>query len=110
MPVWPTPDDHPMASLGVPNAALNMSQSQAQWDAIADIKSNSPFATPLGDSSGSSSSAAATLDAMLPGYGTMSTLGNTGNGSAGQPASDETLAQITERVRAAQQSTIDLFA
>jgi hypothetical protein len=97
-------DAHSMASLGVPTAALNMSQSQAQWDAIAAIKSNSPFDTPLSGAKSSASTAAQALDAMLPGYGTMSTLGVTG------AQSEESLAQVTERVRAAQSSTIDLFA
>ncbi len=40
---------------------------------------------------------------MLPGYGTMSS-------EAPGSGSQETLAQVTERVRSAQQSTIDLFA
>lgn len=93
-----------MSLSGVPNASLNMAQSQAQWDAIAAIKTNSPFAA--GSSSGNSTAAAA-LDAMLPGYGTMTSLTGTA-GSAG--SAEETLAQVTERVRAAQQSTIDLFA
>lgn len=96
-----------MSLPGYASASLNMSQSQAQWDAIAAIKANSPFAG--GQSSESTSSAAATLDAMLPGYGTMSSLGENGS-SVNAGTSDETLAQITERVRAAQQSTIDLFA
>lgn len=94
---------------GIANASLSMSQSQAQWDAIAAIKANSPFAA---QADASTSSAAATLDAMLPGYGTMSTLGTADAADAAQGAStaDETLAQVTERVRAAEQSTIDLFA
>lgn len=77
-----------------------MAQSQAQWDAIASIRSNSPFAA---ETQSRNSSPAETLDALLPGYGTMSSLAS---GSYGEG----TLQQVTERVRAAQQSTIDLYA
>lgn len=87
---------------GIPSASLSLSQSQAQWDAIAAIKANSPFGPDLDTRT---TSAAATLDAMLPsGYGTSANL------SPGAGGEQETLAAITERVRAAQQSTIDLFA
>ncbi|MEH3053814.1 MAG: hypothetical protein PGN13_07355 [Patulibacter minatonensis] len=91
-----------MSINGIPNASLSMAQSQAQWDAIAAIKENSPFAGGS-TSSSSSNTAAAALDAMLPGYGTMSSLGAGG-------ANESSLAQVTASVRAAQQSTIDLFA
>ncbi|MBO9533617.1 MAG: hypothetical protein J7513_11660 [Solirubrobacteraceae bacterium] len=89
-----------MSLSGVNSASLNMSQTQAQWDAITAAKETSPFAPGNADRN---STAAAALDAMLPGYGTMSSLNAGGQG-------EETLAQVTERVRAAQQSTIDLFA
>ncbi len=58
-------DTSPMPLSGITSAALNMIQSQAQWDAIAEIKSNSPFAA---DTHARNSTVAATLDAMLPGY------------------------------------------
>jgi hypothetical protein len=81
-----------------------MSQSQAQWDAIVSIKATSPFGADL---DARTTSAAATLDAMLPsGYGTTTNLGSPN--ASGAP--EESLAAVTERVRAAQQSTIDLFA
>lgn len=87
-----------MPLTGIPSAQLNMNQSQAAWDAIIEIKANSPFGPDLDTRT---TSAAATLDAMLPGgYGT-----STNPGGA-----QDTLAAVTERVRAAQQSTIDLFA
>jgi hypothetical protein len=95
-------DLSPMPMAGITSASLNMSQSQAQWDAIAAIKANSPFAS--SGAGQSTSSAAESLDAMLAGYDTVSSFASGGGGG------DESLAQITERVRAAQQSTIDLFA
>ncbi len=82
---------------GLPSAALNLGQSQAQWDAIASIKSTSPFASPPRTAG---STMAAAFDAMLPGYGT----------AVADTAPGDASAQITERVRDAQQSTIDLFA
>jgi enhancing lycopene biosynthesis protein 2 len=89
---------------GIQSASLSLSQSQAQWDAIISIKATSPFGADL---DARTSSAAETLDAMLPGgYGTSANL-TPGAGAGGE---QETLAAITERVRAAQQSTIDLFA
>ena len=51
-------------SLSAVSASLQMSQSQEQWDAIASIKSTSPFAA---DAQARTASAAETLDAMLPG-------------------------------------------
>lgn len=87
---------------GIQSASLSLSQSQAQWDAIISIKATSPFRADL---DARTSSAAETLDAMLPGgYGTSANL------TPGAGGEQETLAAITERVRAAQQSTIDLFA
>lgn len=90
-----------MSLPGIQSASLSLSQSQAQWDAIISIKATSPFGADLDSRT---TSAAATLDAMLPGgYGTSANL----SPGAGQ---QESLAAVTERVRAAQQSTIDLFA
>lgn len=88
-----------MPSVGPPTAALHLSQSQAQWDAIASIKSTSPFAAAPASTG---TSIAAALDAMLPGYGTA--------GALASGAAQDSQAQITARVQAAQQSTIDLFA
>lgn len=94
-------DTSPMSLPGIQSASLSLSQSQAQWDAIISIKATSPFGADLDSRT---TSAAATLDAMLPGgYGTSANL----SPGAGQ---QESLAAVTERVRAAQQSTIDLYA
>jgi hypothetical protein len=104
--------------MGLPSITsgqLRMDQSQAQWDAIAAIKANSPFAEQEGSSS--SSGVGNALDAILSGYqqqtdAIAASTGMTDGASAGSGASaaDETLAMVTARVRAAQQSTIDLFA
>ena len=45
-----------MSLPGIANASLSMSQSQAQWDAIAAIKANSPFATQADASTSSAAS------------------------------------------------------
>ncbi|MFT4036057.1 MAG: hypothetical protein QM679_10845 [Patulibacter sp.] len=92
-----------MSLSGLTSASLNMSQTQEQWDAIAEIKSTSVFATAT-DAQARNSSAAETLDAILPGYGLAATAALSGG------SSDETLAEITARVRAAEQTTIDLYA
>ena len=85
---------------GITSASLSLSQSQAQWDAIAAIKSVSPFAA---DNDARTTSAAATLDAMLPGYGTMAA-------ASAATSGDDVAALVADRIQAAQQSTIDLYA
>lgn len=93
---------------GVSSAALNMNQSQATWDAIASIKSNSPFADAGSSSTGSD--VAATLDAMLPGYGTMTSLDAANAAASASGGTDSLSSAISAQVQAAQQSTIDLYA
>ncbi len=80
-----------------------MTQSQAQWDAIASIKSTSPFA---GEGSADPTSTVASgFDAMLSGYNAQAQL------LAAAAAPDAaTTAALLNQISAAQQSTIDLFA
>ncbi len=79
-----------------------MAQSQAQWDAIASIKSTSPFASGGGDHA---ATVASGFDAMLSGYNAQAQL----LAAAAAPDAASTLAMLNN-ISAAQQSTIDLFA
>lgn len=80
-----------------------MAQSQAQWDAIASIKSTSPFAPSGGGDA--TATVASGFDAMLSGYNAQAQM----LAAAAAPDASTTLAMLNN-ISAAQQSTIDLFA
>ncbi|MBJ7472857.1 MAG: hypothetical protein JHD16_16240 [Solirubrobacteraceae bacterium] len=91
-----------MSSIG--SGSLSLTQSQAQWDAIASIKATSPF-----DGGGSGGAAASTVasgfDAMLSGYTAQAQLLS----AAAAPDAGTTTALLNQ-LASVQQSTIDLFA
>lgn len=90
--------------MSIGSGSLSLTQSQAQWDAIAAIKANSPFAAA---SSGADRTAtvASGFDAMLSGYNAQAQLL-----SAALAPDAGTTQALLNNIAAAQQSTIDLFA
>lgn len=90
--------------MSIGSGALSVTQSQAQWDAIASIKANSPFAAA---SSGGDQTAtvASGFDAMLSGYNAQAQLL-----SAALAPDAGTTQALLNNIAAAQQSSIDLFA
>lgn len=91
-----------MSSIG--SGSLNVAQSQAQWDAIASIKANSPFAASSAGAD-ATASVASGFDAMLSGYNAQAQML-----AAALAPSDATTTALLNDIAAAQQSTIDLFA
>lgn len=92
-----------VSSIG--SGALSMAQSQAQWDAIASIKSTSPFASASSGGAGQASTVASGFDAMLSGYNAQAQL----LAAAAAPDAGTTTALLNQ-LASVQQSTIDLFA
>lgn len=86
------------------SGSLSVTQSQAQWDAIAAIKANSPFA-PSASGADPTASVASGFDAMLSGYNAQAQLL-----SAALAPDAGTTQALLNNIAAAQQSTIDLFA
>lgn len=88
-----------MGISGLSGGYASAAAAQAQWDAIASIKSTSPFASQSAPSK--TSSVADGLDSLMDTY-TARVSGATGG--------DSGAAAVLERVLDAQRSTIDLFA
>lgn len=100
---WQAADRGRVGVSPIGSGSLSVAQSQAQWDAIASIKSTSPF-----DGGGAvdrTSSVASGFDAMLSGYNAQAQL----LAAAAAPDASTTTALLNQ-ISAAQQSTIDLFA
>ncbi len=85
------------------SGSLSLTQSQAQWDAIASIKATSPFDS--GASAGAGDSVAGGFDAMLSGYTAQAQLLS----AAAAPDAGATQALLNQ-LASVQQTTIDLFA
>lgn len=92
-----------MSSIG--SGSLSLTQSQAQWDAIASIKATSPFDGGGGSGGAAASIAASGFDAMLSGYNAQAQLLS----AAAAPDAATTTALLNQ-LASVQQSTIDLFA
>ncbi|QEC46112.1 hypothetical protein FSW04_25415 [Baekduia soli] len=78
--------------------------AQMQWDAIASIKSVSPFAEPA-PAGGAAGGIAAALDSLMPQMPAVAGLAGDGGQAGGAGGIDR-----DGEIRRAQQVTIDLFA
>lgn len=90
--------------MSIGSGQLSVTQSQAQWDAIASIKANSPFAAEK-SSGDATATVASGFDAMLSGYNAQAQML-----SAALAPDAGTTQALLNNIAAAQQSTIDLFA